>query len=201
MPPRFAPEAGAAQDDLARPLLHHLSVAGQHIDKKFAQGCGVLPERGLQGALEKRLPITPATCRTVAKEDCPTGFLHQHCPRYHVPQPRPADNGPLKGATRGIGQFVSNAASRPSIRLQDLGPTVHAILPQSPERHAGEARASRDLSASHLQRHVITVGSPTLMRPKDRSSWPLPRDGDNPEYWHPPKAQAHRDGKGRQTGR
>ena len=117
MPPCFPPEAGAAQGDLAGPLLYYLGVAGQHIDKELAQRRRVLPKGDLQSALDKSLPITPATCCAVAKEDRTSSFLHQHRPRHHIPQPRSADDRPLKGTPRGIGQFVSNTTSRPPIRL------------------------------------------------------------------------------------
>ena len=39
------------------------------------------------------------------------------------------------------------------------------------------------------------------MRPKDRPCGSLPGDSDDTEHWHTPKAQPHRDGKGRQTSR
>ena len=45
------------------------------------------------------------------------GFLYQHRPCHHIPQPCSADDRPLKGAPRGIGQFVGNTTSRPPIRL------------------------------------------------------------------------------------
>src|SRR5262249_14281610 len=161
----------------------------------------VLPKRGLQGPLHERLPITPATCRPVAKEDRTAGFLYQYSPGYHVPQACAADDRPLKSAPRGIGQLIGNTARCPTIPLQNLCPAAHTVLPQSPERHAREARASRDLSPGYLYRYIIAVRSPALMRPKDCPCWSLPGDSDDPEHRHTPKAQSHRDGKRRQTSR
>src|SRR5207244_1328252 len=98
----FPPDGGTAEGDLASTLLDHLGVAGQHIDKQLAQRRRVLPKLCLQGPRYKGLPITPAACRTIAKEDGATSFLHQHSPRHHIPQPRAADDRPLERATRRI---------------------------------------------------------------------------------------------------